>query len=810
MALKHTALWISLAATSIAVQGQPIDQQTSVLQTADATIRTELADAQFSYAADVNNDQISDLIWVTENGIYQATGTGTGAFNATTTLYNDTASMPGYIDYSIVISGSNLVLYNDGQQDFIAKRANNAVSSVVSRITFFISDTTSDSVDLYSFPEVPLTENDYVLHDFIDINNDGNAELITIGDTYSGSSNDAVLKTFNTIRDANGLPTAITAQHEHTFNFAAGTATFQLELADLNGDQKLDAVFFLQNDSDDSAITPYNKTYGDLVVYYQQDNLTWSAPSIIKEDIIFSDTNTYSSELSNTLIDLDIRIADLDGDGNKDILTYQDSVMDDANMSIISHVDLFVLWQENDGSFTEQSLNNDYYFATNGRQAITLNDLNDDGQVDIIVQGINLDLSDPMAPGFYYNTNWFSNLGERQISSMQHLSPAKEAYFSMPVLINDFNQDQQKDMLLLGAHILDFNTGEQNVGLFYLNPDIFAPQVTFTPASQSHNNQAYSVDLTLNELVTGFDQSDVIISGGVISNWQENNPGLSYQFTVTPETDSDTQLSVKTQSFFDVTLQGNLQTSETTISAPIQLPADADGDGILDELESGDYNGDGIDDSLQVDPGIESGIGGGALNPLFFLLALPLLFAAHGARAQQAEYTASNWEQLIDTIENTAYVGVNFGFSYLNPEDGNSGWRQQDQHYGSQGLSFGFRPNQYSFVEYQHQQLGKTEFENNNPNIPGSQTLRYSANTLFGGVYLNEEADYKVFVRAGLSELHTKNSSSLNNDQQNKTLLATGTGVEWTGNEKWQLRLGADRYSADVYNLYFSAQYQIK
>lgn len=810
MALKHTALWISLAATSIAVQGQPIDQQTSILQTVDGTVRTELEDSQVRYTADVNNDQIPDLIWVTENGIYQATGTGTGALNATTTLYDDTASPPGYIDNSKVITGSHIDLNNDGQQDFIAKRSNSAVSSAVSRITFFLSDSANDSVDTYSFPTVPLTENDYTLHDFIDINNDGAAELITIGDTYSGSSHDAVLKTFNTPLDANGVPTAITAQHTHTFNFAAGTATFQLELADLNGDQKLDAIFFLQNDSDDSAITPYDKTYGDLVVYYQQDNLTWSAPATIKEDIIFSDTNNYSSELSSVLIDLDIRIVDLDGDGNNDILTYQDALMDGGSMSIISHVDLFVLWQENDGSFTEQSLNNDYYFATNGRQAITLNDLNDDGQVDIIVQGINLDVSDPMAPGFYYNTIWFSNMGERQISTMQHLSPAKEAYFSMPVLISDFNQDQQKDILLSGAHILDFNTGDQDVGLFYLNPDIFPPQATFTPASLSHNNQTYAVDLTLNELVTDFDQSDVIISAGAISNWQENTPGLSYQFTVTPDTDSDTVLSVKTQSFFDVTLQGNLQSSEITISAPVQLPADADGDGILDELETGDYNGDGIDDSLQVDPGIESGIGGGALNPLFFLLALPLLFAAHGVRAQQAASEDNGWDKLVDTIENTAYAGVNLGFSYLNPEDGNSGWRQQDQHHGSHGLSLGFRPNTYTFVEYQHQQLGKTQFENNNPNIVGSQTLRYSANTLFGGVYLNELSEYKVFVRAGLSELHTKNSSSLNNDQQNKTLLATGTGVEWTGNEKWQLRLGADRYSADVYNLYFSAQYQIK
>jgi len=826
MAFKHIALMIFLAATSIAIQAQPIDQQTSIIQTADFNVRTQLETINAGYVADANSDQIPDLIWANENGIFQALGTGNGLFDATTTLHDDTASAINYIDPSRIISGTHIDLNGDGLQDFIAKRPNSAVSSVVSRITFILSGAANTSVDLFSFPTVPMIDSDFKLHDFIDINNDGAAELITLNSSYNGNYKDPVLKTFSTTLNVDGEPTAVTVQMEKTFDLPAGTEVFQLKLADVNNDKKLDAVFLFNNDSDTSDI--YLLKRADLVVYYQQDNLTWSDMNLIKKDIIVDPSNTQSNS-SNVLLEVDIHVEDMDGDGNNDILTYHDAILDTNTYTTDAFAELFILWQENDGSFTEQSLFNDSYNYMIDSLGLTITDLNSDNQSDIIFSGGHLDIT---VPAIFNSNILLTNLGNRNITSKQYLSPANEDYQSSTIFINDFNQDQQKDIIFAGVNTIDFINGDQNIGLFYINPDIYPPVATFTPDNSTHNNTAYNVSLTVNENVTGLVESDVEINGGSISNWQEMSVGLSYQFTVTPNNDENTVLSVKAQSFSDVALQKNIQTSETTIASPVILPpvvlppvippvtspddnnhTDTDGDGISDALESGDYNGDGIDDSQQADPGIESGIASGAINPWLFLLALPLLLAGHSARATDKNVVSNtdmNSPSLWQNLQDTAYVGINLGFSYLNPEDDNSGWKQQDSGTGSHGLTLGFRPHPVVFVEYSHQELGKATFENENPNIPGKQSLRYSADSLISGVYLNEDQPYKIFVRAGLTELHTESSASINNDQKNKTLLSTGTGVEWKGMDQWQLRLGADRYSADVHNVYFSAQYQFK
>jgi len=820
MALNHTALWISLATTSIAVQAQPIDQATSVIQTIplnvsgsatyDVMAGIDRKNPRGRTLQDINTDQLSDLIWADRNGIYLATGEGAGLFNQPVTLFDDSANTPGFLDTTSdsIISNSSLDLNQDGIADVISKMPNDAVSSTVSFISIFTSDLGNNQMVQHQFPSVNLTSASYGLHDYLDINGDGQYEMVSIGRHYDGANRDALLKTHTISVNGSGVPTAVTVQSDHTFDLPNGTNNFDLRLADLNGDNKLDAVFVADNATSVADLAAYDSLeYGDVFVYFQQDNFTWSARTTIKQDLVINDgSGSSSNALGHALL-----TADFDQDNRTDILTFQASKVNSSGglPQIDSYTQPVIYWQQTDGSFSEEIITSDQFIMSSEENTLIITDINSDQKPDIIFSALKFDSSDPMAPAITYQSLWFSNLGQRQFSNNQFLTENGKSRFFEAMFISDLNGDQQTDLLFNGQEF-DTMMGPLSEGIYYLNPDIYPPVATFTPDNSSHENQAYNVTVTLNETVTGFEESDVEINGGSISNWQENSAGLSYQFLVTPEAETDTVLMVKAQSFQDTNLQLNQATSETRISAPTPIPADADGDGILDELESGDYNGDGIDDSLQVDPGIESGIGGGALTPLLFLLALPLLFAAHGVRAQQAASEESGWDKLVDTIENTAYAGVNFGFSYLNPEDGNSGWRQQDQFYGSHGITLGFRPNIHSFVEYQHQQLGKTQFENNNPNIPGSQTLRYSANTLFGGVYLNELSEYKVFVRAGLNELTTINSSALNNDQQNKTLLATGTGVEWTGNEKWQLRIGADRYSADVYNLYFSAQYQIK
>lgn len=817
MAFKYTALWISLAATGVTVQAQPIDQTTTVTQTVEVNAPGSAAyDVMASInqsnprgrtLQDTNADQLLDLLWADQDGIYLAKGQGSGRFEQPIPLYDDSSNSPGFLDSTAdaIISNRNLDLNQDGIADIISKMPNNSVSSTVSFISIFTSDLVNNQMTLHQFPSVNLTSASYGLHDYLDINDDGQYEMVSIGRHYNGADRDALLKTHTITIDGSGVPTAITVQSDHTFDLPNGTANFDLTLADVNGDNKLDAVFVADNATSTADLSQYDSLeYGDVFVYLQQDNFTWSARVTIKENLVINDgLGSSSTGLGHALI-----AGDFDQDNRTDILTFQASKLDSSGglPQIDAYVQPVIFWQQPDGSFNEQTIESDQFAMSVEGSTLIMSDINGDQKSDIIFSGLKFDTSDPTAPAVSYQSLWFNNLGGRQFSNNQLLTEDGKSRYFEAMFIADFNGDLQTDIVFKGQEFNLDMTASLSEGLYFLNPDIYPPVASFTPANRTHANETFNVDLTLNESVTDFSEQDIVINGGSISNWQENTAGLSYQFSVTPNAESDVTLSVQTMSFFDANIQGNTVASEIIVNAPIPVPEDADGDGILDELENGDYNGDGIDDSLQVDPGIETGIGGGTLNPLLILLILPLLFSTHSARAQQDSVAS----MLVDTLKNTAYAGVSIGFSYLDPKDGNSGWRQQHNHHGSIGVSLGFRPTENSFVEYQYQNLGKTRFKNNNPNILGKPTLDYRANTLFAGYYLNNKTDYQGFIRTGISELRTKSSDLLNNNQRNEVLLAIGTGIEWTGNEKWKMRLGADRYSVDAYNLYFSTQVQFK
>ncbi|MEL7400390.1 MAG: hypothetical protein AAFN68_07435, partial [Pseudomonadota bacterium] len=102
MALKHTALWISLAATSAVVQAQPIDQPREVTQTIDRTAQFEFDEMLARQITDLNADEFPDMIWANAtgsnidsgSGIYKAYGDGMGGFGAPIMLYDDDPAAP--------------------------------------------------------------------------------------------------------------------------------------------------------------------------------------------------------------------------------------------------------------------------------------------------------------------------------------------------------------------------------------------------------------------------------------------------------------------------------------------------------------------------------------------------------------------------------------------------------------------------------------------------------------------------------------------------------------------------------------------
>lgn len=199
-------LWTALVTASVTAQAQPIDQPLSETFTEGSSAFRTIKAAQLK---DFNDDNLPDLIWVGDGKIYQAYGTGGGYFDAATVLYDDNVNFDTTYE---VFTNPNLDLNQDGVQDIIAKRPNNAASPEVSRLTFFVSNPSIPSMVPYTFAEFPLHESKYGIIDYTDIDADGSYELISYGSVStpgSGAPYYLELKTFRITVDANGAPTAV-------------------------------------------------------------------------------------------------------------------------------------------------------------------------------------------------------------------------------------------------------------------------------------------------------------------------------------------------------------------------------------------------------------------------------------------------------------------------------------------------------------------------------------------------------------------------------------------------------------------------
>lgn len=525
------------------------------------------------------------------------------------------------------------------------------------------------------------------------------------------------------------------------------------------------------------------KIYADLIVYYQESYFGWSSPVTLKHDLMVTE---YASSPASTFQRTDIKVADLDNNGKKDIVTFSPGLTDYSTSEIDTYASLAIYWQEENSNFTEQLFTSEYFGDVRSGNVIDIVDIDSDGTEDIVFTGDNGE-SDQSA--------WYRNKGSRQFSDIHFLTSHAD-YWNLDHDLSffaDLNNDQQIDMLLYGR---GYYGEDEDEGLHFINPDIPPPYATLTATVTSHINEAFEITIETNEDVTGLNAASVTLTGASLSNWQEIVPGLTYRFTATPSAPAATVVAtIAAESFGDASNIGNRE--DFTISVKANNP-DADGDGIADDLEDGDYNGDGINDNLKKDPGIDSAIGGGAMSPWMLLLLLPLTLMNHAARAE------SFFKQF--DFKNV-YAGLIVGKSYLTPDDDNSGWKQQNEWDARLGVNVGYQFHDDAFAEIQYLNAGEVTFTNRNPNIPGEPHLRYSVYSLLGGYYLNQHSQYRVYVRTGISQLKT-DSSSLNNDHKSNLVVPFGAGFELALEPNWNLRLGADYYSEDLQNLYLNLKYQ--
>ncbi|MCB0329799.1 MAG: VCBS repeat-containing protein [Bdellovibrionales bacterium] len=336
--------------------------------------------------ADINGDGHVDMLNVGQStSVRVQLGDGTGGFGSITT-------------YTLQNNGTTKIelfdIDHDGNLDVVAAGRNAGVGDVA--VLLGNGDGTFQSA-VHNQLNGSMT---YGI-DIADVNGDGLEDIVSTG--YSG-----VNETFH-IAYGNGDGTFQTAI---TIDTTINTQGYALALGDINNDGKLD---FVSNGTDGGS--------GYAYVYTQDANGNFNATGGFQ-------TSTY--------LGLDVELADINGDGNLDVLTT-------GTQSGYSSGQVTVRLGNGDGTFgsgVEYQMNDLISFTTE------LADLNGDGVLDIVTSGTN---SSGGGIGFRYG------VGDGTFGDVMSFDSG-EVTLAYSVSLADLNEDGVLD-IATGGHSAGTATG---------------------------------------------------------------------------------------------------------------------------------------------------------------------------------------------------------------------------------------------------------------------------------------------------------------------------------------------------------------
>ena len=254
---------------------------------------------------------------------------------------------------------------------------------------------------------------------------------------------------------------------------------------------------------------------------------------------------------------------------------------------------------------------------------------------------------------------------------------------------------------------------------------------------------------------------------------------------------------------------------------------DSDNDGYDDLTENGDFDGNGVIDSLQNDGGLETAVRGiGSFSPLGSLLLLLPLLMRTGRSFNRLKVTAlfllmlSAFSAAADTEINYCgrhnplqsdddkdfkkcfYIGAGWlPVTHVNPEGVASGWSTSDDSDAGYNIFAGWHFKPRWFGELSYADLGEAGLTNINPAITGTEGISYKIPALHIGYYfLKPESRFNVYAKAGVSSIRNEATTPLVPfDKQNSVGISGGVGVQWRSQTSGLFaRLAADFYDKDA------------
>jgi hypothetical protein len=151
------------------------------------------------------------------------------------------------------------------------------------------------------------------------------------------------------------------------------------------------------------------------------------------------------------------------------------------------------------------------------------------------------------------------------LSNLTSISSGNSATAIYTLIVTPQNQGDVSIQVLENAIEDQAGNGNSVSNIFSFTYDTVRPQITLTSSTSSRTNQSpIPVTITFDEAVTGFDQTDIVLTNGTVDGFSNLGDNKNYTLTVQPLADGQISVNINESSASDAA--GNTSTAAQTFS----------------------------------------------------------------------------------------------------------------------------------------------------------------------------------------------------------------------------------------------------